>query len=124
MTLPVGTAVVRKIRSPQITGVEKPRPGIAIFHLIFFVSLNSTGAAVRAMPLKKGPRHCGQCAGSEPAEPRVRTTVVSAIRDIRPPMADNLFVISSSSGESVRRTDGFAKAFVIGSYVAFTEPRT
>jgi hypothetical protein len=34
--LPVGAAVVRKIRSPQITGVEKPRPGIAIFHLLFF----------------------------------------------------------------------------------------
>jgi hypothetical protein len=38
-------------------------------------------------------------------------------------MADNLFVISSTSGESVRRTDGFAKAFITGSYVALTAPR-
>src|SRR5215475_5746408 len=91
-------AVVRKIRSPQITGVEKPRPGIATFHLMFFVSLNSTGAAVRAMPLKKGPRHCGQCAGSELAELATRTTAVSAIRDSGPLIADNLFVISLTSG--------------------------
>src|SRR5262245_52832347 len=86
-------AVVRKIRLPQITGVEKPRPGISIFHLIFFVSLNSTGAAVRATPLKKGPRHCGQWAGSELAEPTASTKAVSAIRDRRPPAAADLFVI-------------------------------
>src|SRR5262249_3065077 len=99
-TLPVGTAVVRKIRSPQITGVEKPRPGIAIFHLMFFVSLNSTGAAVRAIPLKKGPRHCGQWAGSEPAEPATRTTVVSAGIATRPPGAVNLFLISFAPAKS------------------------
>src|SRR5262245_1173794 len=93
MTLLVGTAVVRKILSPQITGVEKPRPGIAIFHLIFFVSLNSTGAAPFATPLKKGPRHCGQWSGSELAEPMIRTIVVSAIRDSRPLITANLFVI-------------------------------
>jgi hypothetical protein len=63
-TLPVGTAVVKKIRSPQITGVENPLPGIAIFHFTFFASPNSVGATVRAIPLRNGPRHCGQCAGS------------------------------------------------------------
>jgi hypothetical protein len=29
------TAVVRKIRSPQTTGLECPNPGIAVFHWIF-----------------------------------------------------------------------------------------
>ena len=61
---PVGIAVVRNILSPQITGVENPRPSIATFHLTFFVWLKSVGAAVRAIPVKNGPRHCGQCAGS------------------------------------------------------------
>jgi len=87
--------VVRKIRSPHITGVEKPRPGIAIFHLMFFVSLNSTGAAVRAMPLKKGPRHCGQCAGSELAELPTGTTAANVIKNSRPVIADNRFIIHS-----------------------------
>src|SRR5262245_6218392 len=35
---------------------------------MFLVSLNSVGAPVRAIPLKEGPRHCGQCAGSATAE--------------------------------------------------------
>ena len=60
--LPVGIAVVTKIRSPQIAGVEKPRPGISVFHLMLLVSLQTVGASPRAMPLKNGPRHCGQCA--------------------------------------------------------------
>src|SRR5262249_29896526 len=77
---------------------------------MFFVSLNSTGAAVRAIPLKKGPRHCGQWAGSEPAEPATRTTVVSAIRDIRPLIADNFFFISLTSDKSVWRSGYFTEA--------------
>src|SRR4029434_9182944 len=61
--LPVWTAVVRNTLSPQITGVEKPRPGISVFHLMFFVSLQVVGASPRAIPFRYGPRHSGQCAG-------------------------------------------------------------
>ena len=58
---PLGTAVSRKIRSPQTTGDAEPRPGISTFHLTFFVSLHSIGgSAVFDTPLAYGPRHCGQ----------------------------------------------------------------
>src|SRR5712691_2787934 len=60
----VGTAVVRKILSPQSTGEECPRPGIVAFHLIFSVSLQRSGASVRAIPLSSGPRHFGHWPGS------------------------------------------------------------
>src|SRR5205807_245091 len=47
--------------SPQTTGVEEPAPGMAAFHLTFFVSLHSTGGlASGATPVASGPRHCGQ----------------------------------------------------------------
>src|SRR5262245_37535451 len=88
---------------------------------MFFVSPNSTGAAVRATPLKNGPRHCGQCAGSaELAAPLKRTTVVSAVRINRPLIAVNLFVISLTSGKSVWRNGWFAEGLIMRSYI----PRT
>src|SRR5688572_22493942 len=55
------TAVSRKMRSPQMTGVDELRPGIGTFHRTFFVSLHSTGGvAVRETPVANGPRHWGQ----------------------------------------------------------------
>ena len=49
---PTGTAVSRYTRSPQMTGEAAPRPGISTFHLMFLVSLHSTGGlAVRETPL-------------------------------------------------------------------------
>ena len=58
---PAGTAVSRKMRSPQTTGDDEPRPGISTFHLMFFVSLHSVGgSACRETPVAYGPRHCGQ----------------------------------------------------------------
>ncbi len=47
--------MVKKIRSPQMTGVEWPFPGISVFHLMLLVSFQLVGASPRAMPLKKGP---------------------------------------------------------------------
>ena len=59
--MPKGTAVVRKIRSPQTIGVECPLPGRATFQRTFLVSLHSTGgSAFGAAPVPNGPRHCGQ----------------------------------------------------------------
>src|SRR5207302_1792938 len=60
----VGTAVVRKILSPQTTGEEWPRPGIVAFHLVFSVSLQRSGASVRAIPSSDGPLHLGHWPGS------------------------------------------------------------
>src|SRR5262245_6562655 len=58
---PVGIAVRMKILSPQMIGVADPEPGIATFHLMFLVSLHSTGGcAVTEVPVHSGPRHCGQ----------------------------------------------------------------
>src|SRR5262245_59143544 len=54
---------VRKMRSPQTTGEEWPRPAIGVFHLMFLVSLHSVGTPVSVeMPCPPGPRHCDQLA--------------------------------------------------------------
>ena len=55
-----GTAVVRKILSPQMTGEEKPRPGSGMRHAMFLVSLHSRGTSPRAIPSLLGPRQRGQ----------------------------------------------------------------
>src|SRR5271154_3092685 len=60
-----GTEVVTKIRSPQITGEECPRPGTSAFHLMCSVSLQVSGASPRAMPFQSGPRHWAQSPGPE-----------------------------------------------------------
>src|SRR5512142_1451771 len=62
--LPVGTAVVTKIRSPHTTGVECPRPGTGAFHATPFESLQDTGASPRAIPLSSGPRQRGHVSGA------------------------------------------------------------
>src|SRR5687767_1035962 len=41
----IGIAVVTNSRSPHTTGEDDPRPGISIFHRMFFVSLHSRGGS-------------------------------------------------------------------------------
>src|SRR6185436_17524481 len=54
-------AVVRKIRLSQTMGDESPRPGIAVFHLMFLSALHSAGRLVSEdTPLPSGPRHADQ----------------------------------------------------------------
>lgn len=58
---PTGCAPETKIRSSQTIGVEIPRPGIATFHLTFFVVFHSIGGfAVEEEPLPVGPRQLFQ----------------------------------------------------------------
>jgi hypothetical protein len=74
-----GTAVRRKILSPQTTGEADPRPGISTFHRMFFVSLHSSGGvALREMPLATGPRHIGQKLSADGAWARTATTAAEA----------------------------------------------
>src|SRR5687767_13088940 len=63
-------AVWIKIWSPQMMGVEVPKPGIFVFHLRLFVSVQAVGGlACGATPLPSGPRHCGQfCSAEAPKE--------------------------------------------------------
>src|SRR5262245_15247214 len=51
-------AVIRKMRSPQMTGDALPRPGTSTFHLTFLVSLHSDGGLPSgATPVPSGPRN-------------------------------------------------------------------
>jgi hypothetical protein len=60
-----------------MSGVADPLPGIDTFHLMFSVSLHVTGGfAFGAMPLARGPRHCGHDSSAESA----RIGVLSANR--------------------------------------------
>src|SRR6188474_424195 len=55
------SAPVRKMRSPQMIGVELPLPGSVSFQARFLVSLNAAGRFFSLeMPLLSGPRHWGQ----------------------------------------------------------------
>src|SRR5687768_15297326 len=57
----LGMAVCTKIESPQMIGVDVPRPGSLTFQRTFLPSPQvSGGSAVGAAPLASGPRHCGQ----------------------------------------------------------------
>ena len=58
----VGTAVVTKMRSPQTTGDENPRPGTVAFQAIRSVLFQVSGASPRAIPSFEGPRQAGQSA--------------------------------------------------------------
>src|SRR6266498_5146280 len=54
-------AVVRNTLFAQTTGEEWPRPAIAVFHLMFLVTLHSAGRFFSVeIPRPPGPRHCGQ----------------------------------------------------------------
>src|SRR5258707_12302788 len=59
-----GTALVTKILSPQITGLECASPGISVDHRMFLCDspFHSTGGDPPATPLAEGPRNCGQSA--------------------------------------------------------------
>src|SRR5262249_126833 len=60
---------VRKIRSPQTTGVEPPMPGSVSVQATFFEALHLVGRPVSELtPSFVGPRHCGQLsAAARPA---------------------------------------------------------
>ena len=53
---PVLMAVVRKMKSPQTTGLELPSPGMSVFQRTFSVALQVSGASPTAMPSAAGPR--------------------------------------------------------------------
>src|SRR5690606_10494859 len=53
-------AVVRKMRLPQTTGDEWPRPGMGVFHRMFDVSQVTGNAVSLDTPVPRGPRHPGQ----------------------------------------------------------------
>src|SRR5258708_1804819 len=73
-----GTALVTKIRSPQITGLEWPRPGISVFHKTWspFSPSHCTGGAPLPTPLAAGPRNCGQL------EPESAAAAIAAVTNI------------------------------------------
>src|SRR5436305_4869303 len=61
------TAVVRKMRSPQTTGQEWPRPGIGVFQRTLvpaFTSQVTGGFCPSATPVAFGPRNDGQFSGA------------------------------------------------------------
>src|SRR5207245_3568544 len=90
---PIGTADSTKIRSPQTTGDEDPRPGMSTFQRMFFVSLHSVGGfANRETPLAYGPRHCGQnrsAAAAPPALWRAWPAVARSTECDRGPVAES-----------------------------------
>src|ERR1035441_2538160 len=59
-----GTALVTKMRSPQTTGLEWPRPGIAVSQRMFLpdATFHSVGGAPLPRPPADGPRNWGQFA--------------------------------------------------------------
>lgn len=91
--LPLGIAVNRNTRSCQMMGVEVPNPGVATFHLMFLVSLHSSGGlATGETPVNRGPRHWGQLASCSAAilerqlkarnTPKKRATPLAVIRKL------------------------------------------
>src|SRR6185369_16197424 len=55
------SATLRKMRSRQMIGVEPLQPGIATFHATFSSVVHLTGRFFSLLvPLRFGPRHCGQ----------------------------------------------------------------
>ena len=55
------SATFKKMRSPQMIGVEPDHAGSGSFHVMFSVVDHFTGRLVSALiPLAEGPRHCGQ----------------------------------------------------------------
>src|SRR5437867_623369 len=66
---PSSVAVVNQTWPPITTGVDQPRWGIPVFHLIFSVSLQWSGKPTtlvspdaEAWPSPEGPRNSGQSA--------------------------------------------------------------
>src|SRR5215469_2846583 len=76
------SATFRKILSPQMIGVEPLQLGRAIFQVTFSSVLQRVGRFFSLlMPLRKGPRHCGQLsARTNWQDSKVtRNTIVSAL---------------------------------------------
>src|SRR5215217_1309308 len=56
-------AELTKTLSPQTTGLERPRPGMSVFHNTFVLAatFHSVGAGpLSEIPLADTPRNCGQ----------------------------------------------------------------
>ena len=53
------TTVVTKTLLPHTTGLDQPRPGMAVFHATFSVALQRSGSAGSSSttPVMAGPRH-------------------------------------------------------------------
>src|SRR5579872_4253190 len=73
-----GTALVTKIRSPQMIGLEWPRPGISAFQRIFLPDspFHSIGGEPVPTPLAPSPRNCGQFESAATAEAAKRSEVM------------------------------------------------
>jgi len=62
---PSSRAVVNQILSDWITGEDQPSPGMAVFHAIFFDSLQKIGRPFSLeCPCPSGPRNSGQSSAS------------------------------------------------------------
>src|SRR6185295_1645560 len=73
------SATLRKMRSFQMIGVAPVQLGIAIFQVTFSSALHFVGRFFSAlMPLRKGPRHCGQLSAN--AVPKTTKTTASGTR--------------------------------------------
>src|SRR5687767_10782630 len=88
------SATFRKMRSPQIIGVDPDHVGIGSFHAMFSVADHFTGRFVSVlMPFNEGPRHCGQfSARVTPMMPRVITIVAATVRIVFIPFRFSSFV--------------------------------
>src|SRR6185295_1813673 len=77
------TAVVTKMRSPQIIGLEWPRPGMGVFHkmLIDFSTSQAVGGLLPSpTPAPFGPRKDGQfCAYDADAHPTRQSASASEV---------------------------------------------
>src|SRR5262247_2857242 len=76
---------LRKMRSPQMIGVEPLQAGISSFHATFSSVVHLTGRFFSSLtPLSAGPRHCGQLSAetmfSEAAVERAIMTNMSVNR--------------------------------------------
>src|SRR5215471_5794582 len=84
------SATLRKMRSPQMTGVEPENDGIASFHATFSVGDHFTGRFLSSLtPLRVGPRQFGQSGA-----PRVRINIVIAARMIIVPRRCSYYRLS------------------------------
>ena len=103
---PFETAVTTKIWSPQTMGVESPDPGIAVFHLIFWLLFHWTGGLEPSTtPVWLVPRQMGQLS-SEEANVWVVRTAAKAI----PMQRDGFrrFIMGVFLGSSMSLTDRMA----------------
>src|SRR5262245_13487829 len=95
---------VRKMRSPQITGVELPLPGRVSFHARFFVALNEVGRSVSfETPLLSGPRQPGQLSAWASDATAVIRARASNSREV---FTSVVLVASSGSSVISRRSNG------------------